>query len=234
MRLRLGLKPQGAPNTPCVCGEVNLAADPTHPLHCKKRRDLVTLRHDTAKQLLAELSRTLGADAQIEPVGMFDSSQRRPDLNLIFGTRRVLVDVSVCHPLAPTYGAVAQHPLGTAIRAEQRKRVRYEHLARAADFTFVPFILETTGGWGPAALALVKALSSHANSHASISKAEATNTLIQGISTAIQRGNAQLILGAYQSALAADLPRPPAAPYSASRPALIIPSLPDLTQVCRT
>ena len=104
------------------------------------------------------------------------------------------------HPLAPTYiGGLGQRPLGVAKDAEQRKCRKYEEDSHRAGFTFIPFILETTGGWGPKASNLIHALATHANSHASIDKDKALNLLVQGISTAVQFGNAQLIQGSYQN-----------------------------------
>ena len=63
---------------------------------------------------------------------------------------------------------------------------------------FVPLSLETLGGWGPAAQALVKDLVLHAELHTHYSRAEALQLMVQSVALAVQRGNAFLLHSAYQ------------------------------------
>jgi len=200
-RLRLG--PANVPNVLCICGRVNLAEDPTHPLECPSSQDSITFRHDTAKQQLAHLAKTLGADTSIEPPFMLGpDSEQIPDLRLILGPQRVLVDVSIRHPLAPSNVRRAQRPLATAKNGEREKIDKYEEDAQRMGFRFVPFVIETTGGWGPRARHLASELATHAQNHMDIPRERALNLLAQAISTAVQFGNAQLLIGCYQSAIA--------------------------------
>jgi len=149
-------------------------------------------------------------------------NERVPDLRLILGPQRVLVDVSIRHPLAPSNVRRAQRSLATAENGEREKITKYERDAQQMGFRFVPFIIETTGGWGPKARALATELANHADNHMDIPKERALNLLAQGISTAVQIGNAQLLLGCYQAALAR---------HSASSRPLSSSLLPDLSHL---
>lgn len=204
MRLRLGL-PILAPAVPCVCrGQVLLARDSTHPLHCRSAGGLMTFRHDTVKQLLAEIAQLCGASTQIEPRHVLYSDQRHPDVAIVMGAAQLSVDVTIRYPLSPTYiPRIAQDPLGTAIRAEREKMDRYAAEARAQGVTFVPFALEATGGWGPAAVRLARELAMHASAHTHLTRQEAFTLCIQGLSVAVQRGNVLLLNGSFQTAATA-------------------------------
>jgi hypothetical protein len=201
MRMRLGLPPHPAPNVNCICSQANLSVSPAHPLHCRHCGEFSTFRHDCVKQLLAYLAQSFGANACIEPRHVQYSDNRHPDVGFVFGSRQITTDVTVRHPLAPSYVRnLAQEPLGVAISAEREKVALYEAEAKAQGVKFVPFALETTGGWGPSAVALVKQLADHAEAFTLFSRTEALVTLVQGVSMAVQRGNAQLLVGSYQLA----------------------------------
>jgi hypothetical protein len=192
---------------------------------------LVTYRHDSVKQLLARLLRHAAIDVRLEPRAVYND-ERRPDLCVAMGSRQILIDVSVRHPFSPTYlhSNLAMQPLGVALDAERRKRARYQSGASAANMEFVPFVLETTGGWGPAAVAFTRSAATHAADFTSNHRTSTLNQLTQGLSMAVQRGNAQLLLGAYQLALAhnpiPDITRhnPPRAARPLQRP--LLPPLP--------
>jgi hypothetical protein len=172
MHLRLGLKIT-APDIPCVCGrEPSLQAKPWHPLSCDSNSGLWSARHDGVKQIIASLMTAAGASVLIEPTpgqmrrGFSDG--RRPDLLIHMGHRTILADVTVKHPLAPSYVPVlSQTPLGVAREGERIKNRLYAAEARAMGMEFIPISIETTGGWGPAAVELVKAVASHAVEHSS-------------------------------------------------------------------
>jgi hypothetical protein len=169
----------------------------------------MTFRHDTVKQLLAELAQLCGASTQIEPRHVLYTDNRHPDVAIVMGAAQLSVDVTVRYPLAPTYvPRIAQQPLGTAIQAEVEKMELYAAEARQQGVTFVPFAIEATGGWGPAAARLARELATHAAAHTHLTRQEAFTLCLQGISIAVQRGNVLLLNGAYQSA-AVSASRPP-------------------------
>ena len=57
--------------------------------------------------------------------------------------------------------------------AEAEKIRKYGADARRLGWDFIPFIIETTGGWGPRAAALIHDLAAHAHDHSLIPKEEA-------------------------------------------------------------
>ena len=206
MQLRLGLKAI-APDVPCVCGREtvpSLQSMPWHPLSCSSFSPLWSARHDGVKQLLASIMTMAGASVMVEPTPShlrraFEDG-RRPDLLIHMGERTILADVTIKHPLAPSYvRGLAQSSLGTALEGERIKNEQYAAEAKAMLMEFVPISLETTGGWGPAAQRLVKSVAKYAGEHSpSLSQSEALRDLIQGSAIAIQRGNAYLLRTAYQ------------------------------------
>jgi len=60
---------------------------------------VVTYRHDLSKQL-AKFFRNAGAVVAIEP-RILESERSRPDLDITFAERELLVDVTVVHPSSP-------------------------------------------------------------------------------------------------------------------------------------
>src|SRR5689334_12331376 len=140
--------------TCCICGEVNLSLEPSHPLHCRHSR-YGTYRHDTVKQLLASLAESLGASTTIEPRHIVYRDNRRPDIALIIGPKH----------------CISFRSLGAAKDAERVKYSLYQAQAQAQGITFIPFAVETTGGWGPAAVTLVHNLAQHADDHHLVRKA---------------------------------------------------------------
>ena len=119
-------------------------------------------------------------------------------------------------------------PPGNGITDGATEAHEVRTVAAAAGFEFIPFVLETTGGWGPGAVEIGKIISKHAFNHAAIGNADAINTLIHGLSVAVQHGNTQLILGAYQTAQASRLPN--SRSFAAAAPPLALTYLPDLSQ----
>ena len=73
--------------------------------------------------------------------------------------KHLLVDVAVTNPLAISHHPhlLAGGPGRTAKYREARKREKYRDLD-TAKYTFIPFVIETTGAFGPAALHLCKRL----------------------------------------------------------------------------
>ncbi|CAH2242332.1 jg19945 [Pararge aegeria aegeria] len=89
------------------------------------------------------------------------------------------------------YAATSSMVGAAATSDEQAKRRKYENLD--SSFIFLPFEVETLGPWGPEARALFKELSKRVIE--SSGDPRAGSYLGQGISLAIQRGNAASILG---------------------------------------
>ena len=86
--------------------------------------------------------------------------------------------------------------------AEHQKRNRYADSVHSQGGLFVPFAIESLGGWGPAAVDLVRSIVTHAVETTDIDKCTANGMFIHRIAIAVQRGNARLVNGSHQIALA--------------------------------
>ena len=163
-RLNLDLQPMegaAALSDDCsLCGRSNaIRNDPWHYLSCKKlSRGEITVRHDDVGRTLHRNALTLGLKAQLEPKGLQADSNLRPDLLISLPGRTILTDVAVCHPLAP--GAVKRRggKLAKARTAEQQKKRKYAKLASQRRYEMLPFAVETSGGFAPAAVQLMHAM----------------------------------------------------------------------------
>ena len=159
------------------------------------------LRHDAVRDLLRKEIQDCGYATAIEHDGGLDGKRRPGDI-IIFnfnGGKHLLIDVAVvdatseCHLnelLAGGAGAAA-----TAY--EDRKRAKYEDLD-TSKYDFLPFVLETSGGFGEEALEFVRKLQRTKNAKQCYVTEEANplnnNKLLISISLEIERSNSRSIL----------------------------------------
>jgi hypothetical protein len=198
-RFNLGLQPAmdaaALPDTCPICNKDNaLGQDSLHFLSCQAMtKGEVTTRHDEVARALYHCALSMGIRAQLEPKGLDPSSELRPDLLLTLPGRLVLTDVAVCHPLAP--GALragqALRPLGRAKQLEYAKRAKYTQISARHGFVQLPFAVETTGGLGPSAVKLVKAMAEASEERLAMwSKDAVIRELVGTVAMAVQRGGA--------------------------------------------
>lgn len=149
VRLRLGLPPQDDLPKCCPCS-VELTSELDHFLSCTRlRRSAATTRHDMLVRLLDRFIRRAGGATYVEPNWL---GGQRPDIHVCFPDSRYLLDASVTHPAAPSYcRASAFTLLHAATDREKRKTTKYKALATEEGSAFVPFVMETYGGFGPKA-----------------------------------------------------------------------------------
>jgi len=109
----------------------------------------------------------MGIRAQYEPRGLDPNSDLRPDVLLTLPGRHILTDVAITHSLAP--GAVSNgrstRTLGKARDMESGKRKKYMDLSSLRHYEQLPFVVETCGGVGPSANALIKAMADTSEDH---------------------------------------------------------------------
>jgi hypothetical protein len=168
-RHRLGLLP--APGqVSCICNNAAFVADTSHLHSCPRIKAGIDLRHSVLCRELGAVAREAGYSVTSEPhvsVSRADGSEEqkgRADLELVRvngdGTRVVFVDVSVVHPAAPSYLASSgEEPRELCVQVDQReqsKRGTYVAPAQSVGAQFVPFVLESHGGMGPAAARLLR------------------------------------------------------------------------------
>jgi hypothetical protein len=122
------------------------------------------------------------------------------DLLIYRGSRAYYIDVSIVHSAAPSLlqnttpsSAIQTQALHATQAREKAKTTKYEELCRLNRYTFIPFVLESFGGFGAAALEFVKLLSKDwDNTHTDMQCSTAVfhTYALRCISLALQRGNA--------------------------------------------
>ena len=169
------------------------------------------LRHNEVRGVLAKALDSAGFQTAYEHSGGLNDERKPGDIIAYNwkGTKHLLVDVSVVNPLAPTYRKhLREGPGQTARYRETKKRDKYWDLDKDK-YEFHPFILESTGAFGPSALNLCatiknitsmkscKARANHEANNASESASDNRTTvdpLPASISVIVQRHNAQMII----------------------------------------
>ena len=115
----------------------------------------MTTRHDRILFLLARLAKTVNIANRVEvPL----ENLKRPDANFFLHNRTIATDVSITHPASKTYCRAAARTLGAAAIREKDKKREYSDQAKAENLDFVPFVLESFGGFGKCATSLVEDL----------------------------------------------------------------------------
>jgi len=183
-RLRLGLPPSDALPRVCRCS-ARMSEDPGHFLSCPLLRPLARVRHDRLVRFLATLIQRAGGAAYVEPRYLED---KRPDIHAFFPDDRVMLDVCVAHPSAPSRAGLAP---GSALKyRENAKTSAYSSMAKDADSRFVPFAFESFGGLGPAAVAFLRDLDSYAT-ESFLSASYITS--LSSLAVLLQKGNAEML-----------------------------------------
>ena len=118
--------------------------------------------------------------------------------------RHILSDVAVVHPLGMAAVSAKYGQLAAVRMREEKKRKKYEHIAAARQFEQLPFVLETTGGFGPSAEKLIRALAEAAEERLAVwPKTDVIRELLGSVAMAVQRGGALAYLYGYDRCLLA-------------------------------
>ena len=117
------------------------------------RRAGINKRHDSCQNGLARYARSNLCLVHITPKSV---DSKVPDLDVVFATEGVLVDVSGTDPLSPSIRqSVAGAPGQTLKIRAGAKRSKYRELAAEQGKEFLPFCIESFGGLGEEALKLL-------------------------------------------------------------------------------
>jgi hypothetical protein len=153
----------------------------------------MTLRHDLLVRHLGRYIQKAGGVCYIEP--RFYSG-KRPDAHVYFPSSRNAIDVSVIHPAAATYAKRAFIPLHSAVLRERQKISKYKKTAEEEHASFVPFVLETFGGFGSHATRFISDVSSLASESIVLAQSDPDfrGSLVRTLAIALQVGNAHAAL----------------------------------------
>jgi hypothetical protein len=127
-----------------------------------------------------------GGVSYVEPRYLED---KRPDIHAFFPDDRVMLDVSVVHPLAPSYLHLQD---GAAVKYRENTKVsHYSSLAKDAGSRFVPFVLDSFGTMGSFADKFMQDLASYAKE--SFSYFYSASSSLSSLSVLLQKGNAEVL-----------------------------------------
>ncbi len=208
-QLRLGVPkaPHRNDASPCV-HEHATATDGWHTLVCVQRSGpAINTRHHAIVRLLADAAATLKVPAKIEPYDLCADDKHRPDVQLDLPEYSLLGDVTISHPCAARWRAVAAdrgvEAVGDARSAE--KDATYTPMAEALGVRFSPFVLYTYGGFHKSALSFIDQMAAaYDPAVALVSLSEWKEGLKDRIAVSVQRCTANIVIEDARLARAAD------------------------------
>ena len=120
----------------------------------------------------------------------------RPDIDLILGGERILVDVAVVHPTSPSYVVEARNALAGAADMIYLKEQKYAEMALALDAKVLPAIMETYGALSDPLIKLFKDIADYSstNPYGLWSRHEIYHGLCLNNSLILQKWNAIILL----------------------------------------
>ena len=194
IKLRLNLPPSNTMPTHCHCGS-DLSTDPWHILsHSAGQADSIW-RHDSIRDAISAVAQLAGGRCWKEP--RFQIQHRddcHTDLRVALGSELFYIDVAVVHPTSSSYLNRSCTSRLAAARAQVAiKQAKYDALCEAENATFIPFVVETFGGFCKEAKAFVNKLARHAELASNVwSSTEIRNRAITQVQSQLFLGNLRL------------------------------------------
>ena len=189
IQLRLGESlPGPLPSSECKCGSP-VGPDPvTHFHSCRlNHKNSQYDRHQNIVRVLSDFARQEAGIAVV--VEGSSHEHARPDLTLYYPDEVEQLDVSVTHPLVPSYvRGASQAQLSAAERRAKDKISKHAHKSRHQGYSFRPFVLETLGGFhAEAASGLSRLVEAATNLNSS--RVAVFHQLANRLVVALARGN---------------------------------------------
>jgi hypothetical protein len=171
--------------------------DPTHFIGCPKMsRTALTQRHNAIASRISAWCNSVGIPAFLEP--KVDGQRRRPDIDIVLDGGRVLVDVSVVHPCAPSHivgNNAMWSALGPLLAREAAKVSKYRALAQDARAELLPFVVSSFGGFGVSAMRLFAILRHQLSAMNPVPwSSDPVSDLIREICVMLQQGNSLAVV----------------------------------------
>ena len=202
VRIRLGLPVSQPSDMPQPCPGCNLPRDcfGHHSMSCKQLGQFKS-RHNNIRDIVYKAASRAFLNPRREVPDVIPNSPLLPADILIPNWsqgRACAIDVSVSNPLSTINTATtANNPGSTLERRIASKRAKYETLLDEAGITFIPFVMETTGGLHELAIKTIKKIASGIAAQGTMDYRTAKRQLVQQISICLQRFNATAILSAF-------------------------------------
>jgi len=177
----------------CACGAV-VDSWGLHKLDCKVYALAKIARHDSVNDVLSRALRQAQVSNRVEPSGLSPDRNIRPDGLTVMPWskgRALIWDVTIRNTYAVSYLPQSSRRVGSvAEHAEKEKRAHYRSLLN--QYSFVPFVIETSGLWSGEALEFTKQIGARITEITG--EERATSFLRQRISIEAIRGTATILL----------------------------------------
>jgi len=150
-RIRLGLPPHDDIRYCGSCPSVSLHQQPQHFLSCRGLLGMNSVRHNRIRDTLMHTAASLQIAARNEPIIDY-TDDARGDAIFYFRAKHTMIDVSVVNPLGLSYlDTTTRVEKGAAKKMEKVKTQKYADRVHATGALFFPFVMESTGTFGPQA-----------------------------------------------------------------------------------
>ena len=167
-------------------------------MSCKNSAGTIP-RHGQANDIIKRALVSGNTAATREPLGVCRNDGKRPDGMSLYPYKQgklLLWDFTCSDTLAMSHVEKSAKEAGSAAKeAETKKFNKYHELSHT--YHLVPVSVETLGVWGETGLKFMKDVGKNLISQTGEKRASAF--LFQSIGIAVQRGNAQSILGTKES-----------------------------------
>jgi hypothetical protein len=210
LRYRLGLPLASSP-MPCPMCADGVATLDIYGDHAASCQGVVgrSYRHNRLRDALHKHALAAGFSAEKEPHHLIEN---HPDLrpadvliNDWQSGKAVCLDVSVANPCCTstlvTVGTRAAH---AATLLERGKLAKYATLCTANQLLFIPVVMETFGGFGPSAVAVIARIGRALSDHSDLEVECAQHRLGAVLSFACQKALAKSLINRYAPALLLD------------------------------
>jgi hypothetical protein len=212
VRHRLGLLPFDALALPsssrCNCAAApSFLSDPDHFHSCSHfKRTFQTQRHNNVMQVLMDLARSVGfytiqepnnhirPDEVAQQPALSQQYNQHADILLLKHDQKLYIDVSITRPTNASNlsrSATLTTQLVSTRAREREKMNKYSAIADVNGYELIPFVMETYGGLGHAAAALLRRLAQHSREY---SPNEFIRHAYARLSVCLQASNANLAL----------------------------------------
>ena len=193
--LRLGLDvPMLRQIQLCNCGVV-CDARGYHVMTCPKDGGAIR-RHDMVQDIWFRMLRSVNFRCELEKSNEF-SDKKRPDIGVynFDQGKKILLDVSITHPLGVNVQSQAANVSGFAATQKDQKKVdKYRAVAGSLGYLFDPLVMEVYGRWSPIARDFFRKAAVRPSIDFVNDRAAFVNYWRKRLSVGLQRGNATIIL----------------------------------------
>jgi hypothetical protein len=168
----------------------SLQDDPWHWLNCNGLKRTAGLEgHDTLAHIILKTASKVHQTGQWQPTNLTQDSRLQPDLLLYLDGKRLLCDVTVINPIAPSKlkGPYWTTFAATTHIAEQNKINKYKQLGQTMGAEVVGMAFNVFGGMGPGAHRILTKLATLSQEAYGISPSQFATHLFDAVAIAVVR-----------------------------------------------